>query len=224
MPHPDPGSHLRLRRGAATRRRSDARACRRRRRRATFRCVGVDVAGDRRLVAACLADRPGAWEELVARYGPYVLAILRRGFRLADEDAEDLLQDVLLRTYERLEGLEDPDVLKAWLARASRNAAIDLLRRQKRRPVEELDPEMGRPDRALEQLADALTVSEALAAAPEPYREVLDRFFRRDESYETIAEATGLATGTIASRISRGLGHLRRELADARSPTTTAVV
>jgi len=61
-------------------------------------------------------------------------------------------------------------------------------------------------------LEDALTVHEALAATPEHCREILDRFFARDESYRTIGEALDLPAGTIASRISRCLRRLREFL------------
>src|SRR6476469_9807368 len=64
---------------------------------------------------------------------------------------------------------------------------------------------------------DALTVHEALAAAPGHCREILDRFFARDESYRTIGEALDLPAGTIASRISRCLGKLREQL-EGRTP------
>jgi DNA-directed RNA polymerase specialized sigma24 family protein len=43
-------------------------------------------------------------------------------------------------------------------------------------------------------------------------QEILDRFFARDESYRTIAEALELPPGTIASRISRCLARLRERL------------
>jgi RNA polymerase sigma factor (sigma-70 family) len=52
-------------------------------------------------------------------------------------------------------------------------------------------------------------VHEALAQVPEHCREILDRFFARDESYKTIGEALDLPSGTIASRISRCLAQLR---------------
>ena len=47
---------------------------------------------------------------------------------------------------------------------------------------------------------------------PEDCREVLDRFFCRDESYRTIGEALAIPSGTIASRISRCLEKLRERL------------
>jgi DNA-directed RNA polymerase specialized sigma24 family protein len=46
----------------------------------------------------------------------------------------------------------------------------------------------------------------------EPCREILDRFFCRDQSYKAIGDALALPAGTIASRISRCLGKLKSEL------------
>ena len=61
----------------------------------------------------------------------------------------------------------------------------------------------------MEELDEAFAVREALGRLPEDCREVLDRFFCRDESYRTIGEALELPAGTIASRISRCLDKLR---------------
>ena len=56
-----------------------------------------------------------------------------------------------------------------------------------------------------------------MRALPEHCAEILDRFFARDESYKTIGEDLGLPPGTIASRISRCLTKLRRQL-EGRKP------
>jgi RNA polymerase sigma factor (sigma-70 family) len=55
-------------------------------------------------------------------------------------------------------------------------------------------------------------VHTALASLSGECREVLDRFFCRDESYRTIGEELDLPAGTIASRISRCLARLREQL------------
>jgi len=52
-------------------------------------------------------------------------------------------------------------------------------------------------------------VRSALDELPENCREILDRFFARDESYRSIGEALELPAGTIASRISRYLERLK---------------
>jgi len=67
-------------------------------------------------------------------------------------------------------------------------------------------------DEALAGLDDALTVRASLDAVGDPCRDILDRFFCRDESYKAIGDALGLPAGTIASRISRCLGKVRAEL------------
>ena len=58
---------------------------------------------------------------------------------------------------------------------------------------------------------------EAMKQLPEHCAEILDRFFARDESYKVIGEALDLPAGTIASRISRCLRKLRRQL-EGRKP------
>jgi RNA polymerase sigma factor (sigma-70 family) len=66
-------------------------------------------------------------------------------------------------------------------------------------------------DETIAQLDEAFTIHQLLATLPEHCREVLDRFFARDESYRTIGEVLELPPGTIASRISRCLARLRDE-------------
>jgi DNA-directed RNA polymerase specialized sigma24 family protein len=77
------------------------------------------------------------------------------------------------------------------------------------------DPDTLEPadmDETLSQLDEALAVRGGLEAVGEPCREILDRFFCRDESYRVIGDALGLPAGTVASRISRCLGKLRSAL------------
>ena len=57
-----------------------------------------------------------------------------------------------------------------------------------------------------------------MARLPERCAEILDRFFCRDESYRTIATHTGIAEGTIASRISRCLAKLKADIEGRNSP------
>jgi RNA polymerase sigma-70 factor (ECF subfamily) len=165
---------------------------------------------DAELVARCRTGDEGAWAELVERFSRYVFAIAVQGFRLSEQDAEDVFQEVFARTYERLDALRDDAAVRPWLAQLTRNLCVDRLRERARvEPAE--DVEAG----AVETLAEldlALTVREALVALGDPCSDLLDRFFCRDESYRTIGERLELPAGTIASRISRCLVKLRGEL------------
>jgi RNA polymerase sigma-70 factor (ECF subfamily) len=166
---------------------------------------------DAELVARCRAGEDEAWRELVERFSRYVYAIAVQAFHLSEHDAEDVFQEVFARTYERLESLRDDAAIRPWLAQLTRRLCIDTLRGEGREePVEE--PEPPYVDQALDRLDEALDVHEALRRLSGNCREILDRFFTRDESYRTIADALGIPTGTIASRISRCLEKLRAEL------------
>jgi RNA polymerase sigma-70 factor (ECF subfamily) len=172
---------------------------------------------DAQLVERCRAGDAEAWNELVDRFSRYVYAIAVRAFRLPEHDAEDVFQDVFARTFERLDSLRDDSAIRPWLAQMTRNACIDRLRSGSReQPVEE--PLAEGLDSQLEQLDEALDIHEGLRTLSGDCREILDRFFSRDESYRVIGEALDLPAGTVASRISRCLGKLREQL-EGRNPS-----
>jgi RNA polymerase sigma-70 factor (ECF subfamily) len=168
---------------------------------------------DAELVARCRAGEHEAWRELVERYSRYVYAITQ-AFRLGNADADDVFQDTFARAYERLDTLRDDDAFRPWLASLARRLCIDRLRAGSReQPLEDPDAELAAED-TLGRLDEAFDVHAALAELPENCREILDRFFSRDESYRTIADELDLPSGTIASRISRCLAKLREQLGE----------
>lgn len=177
---------------------------------------------DAQLVARCRAGDESAWRELVARYSRYVHAIATQAFRLSDDDAEDVFQEVFTRTYTRLGALRDDAAIRPWLAQLTRRTCIDRLRAGSRVTLtgEEIEP--AELDETLAQLDEALTVHEALARLGGDCREILNRFFARDESYRTIGEALELPPGTIASRISRCLAKLKVEYEGRNDPATAS--
>ena len=166
---------------------------------------------DAELVQHCRAGDPGAWNELVERYSRYVYAIAIRGFRLSDEDAEDVFQDVFTRIYTRLDSLRDDSALRPWIAQLTRRRCLDALASKGREvPAEEVYSVDESTD--LAEVEEAFTVREALAGLSESCQDILDRFFTRDQSYRTISDELDLPSGTIASRIARCLGRLRDRL------------
>lgn len=168
---------------------------------------------DAELVARCREGEQAAWNELVERFSRYVYAIAVHAFRLPPHDADDVFQDVFARVYEHLGRLRSDEAIRPWIAQLTRRLCIDRLRSGRRESPADGDAlEPPGADESLAQLDDALTVRLALDEVGESCREILDRFFCRDESYRTIGEALGLPSGTIASRISRCLSKLRSQL------------
>ena len=174
--------------------------------------ASVSRSSDAELVKRCRGGDHDAWTELVERFSRYVFAIIVQAFRLPVHDAEDVFQDVFTKAYENLASLRDDAAVRPWLAQLTRNACIDRLRGGKREQPAGEDLDLPAMDETLERLDEALVVRDALESLSGDCREILDRFFVRDESYRTIAETLTIPAGTIASRISRCLERLRSEL------------
>jgi RNA polymerase sigma-70 factor (ECF subfamily) len=179
----------------------------------------VTSLSDARLVARCREGDEAAWSELVTRFSRYVYAIISQGFGLRAENAEDVFQEVFARAYQHLGRLREDEAIRPWIAQLTRRLCIDQIRSGSREQLSDEELEPADVDETLDTLVEALAVHEALAELPEHCREILDRFFARDESYQTIGAALDIPAGTIASRISRCLAKLR-ELFEGRKPTT----
>ncbi len=183
-----------------------------------MRSVGETLT-DKQLVERCREGDAEAWEMLVERFSRYVYAICAQGFRLREQDAEDVFQEVFTRVYTRLDTLRDDSAVRPWIAQLTRRLCLDSLAASSReQPTDEvLSTEQ---ELSLAEIDEAFAVREALADLSEPCREVLDRFFARDESYRTISAQLDLPAGTIASRISRCLRRLRETLEGRNDPAT----
>jgi len=173
------------------------------------------------LVARCREGDEDAWAALVERFSRYVYAIATQGFRLPQHDAEDVFQEVFAKVYERLDSLRNDEAIQPWLAQLTRRVCVDRLRSGSREEATDEPEQAADPDEdALARIDEALDVHDAMAALPENCREILDRFFARDETYRTIGEALELPAGTIASRISRCLVKLRDALEGRKAVPT----
>ena len=165
-------------------------------------------------------DRIPTWEEIARDHGRFLYTV---AYRLTGnhEDAQDLVQDVLIRVNRGLTTYR-PGSLEGWLSRITSNAFLDRVRARKRRPVDALpdDPERVLPTSASadEALANACLpddVQAALLDLPEDYRAAVVLCDVVGFSYQEIADALDLPVGTVRSRIHRGRGRLREVLVDA---------
>jgi len=139
-------------------------------------------------------------------------------------DAEDLVQETVLRAYVGFNSFAEGTNMRAWLFRIMANTYINGLRREQHRPSEYLtdhftDQQLGARDRGhrsaeLDAL-DALPnneLADALAALPEQFR--LAIYYRHVEGLRCreIAEIMACCEGTVVSRLNRGRKRLRKLL------------
>lgn len=167
---------------------------------------------DAEIVSRCRRGDAEAWNLLVERFSRYVYAICVRGFGLSGNDAEDVFQEVFARVYGRLGDLRSDDAVRPWIAQLTRRLCVDRIRAGSREVLGEEGRLEEQVDETLVQLDEAMAVRAGLDAIGDPCRDILDRFFCRDESYHAIGDALDLPAGTIASRISRCLKKLREEM------------
>jgi RNA polymerase sigma-70 factor (ECF subfamily) len=154
------------------------------------------------------------WEEIARHHGRFLYTV---AYRLAgnDADAQDLVQDVLLRVRRGLETYR-PGSLEGWLSRITTNVFLDDVRRKRRRPTVALPDD---PDRVLVGALDADAalaslrlpddLQDALRDLPHEFRAAVVLCDVVGLSYEEIADQLGIPVGTVRSRIHRGRAALR---------------
>ncbi len=175
------------------------------------------VSNDADLVAACRVGDEAAWEELVERFSPYVYGIAARCYRLGDAQAEDVFQEVFARTYEHVHRVRNESPLRPWIGQLARRLRADRLQRASGGLIGGTGGLSGVDD-VLGRFDEAFDARVALADLPAHCREVLERFFCREESYTTIAAALDIPPATVVSRISDALDVLSK-LLEGREPS-----
>jgi RNA polymerase sigma-70 factor (ECF subfamily) len=128
--------------------------------------------------------------------------------------AEDLTQAVFLKLWTSPEAFREGN-LGAWLARVTRNRALDALRSRALHPEGEMPvdiPLEGALDDAVFALIDGERVRAALAELPEEQRRLIALGFFGGVTHEEIARRTATPLGTVKTRIRAGLRKLRSEL------------
>lgn len=171
-------------------------------------------------------------DALVRVLRPAMPALYRLAYRLTGQaaDAEDLLQDLVVRLYDRADEIARLDRPEIWLSRVLYRLYLDDRRRRGRRPVPagELagddadsdpvadhpdDPDRG-PDALLERGDLGERLIRALEVLPEPQRITVILHDVEGYRLSEIATVTGIAEGTVKSRLHRARRELRALLSD----------
>lgn len=146
-------------------------------------------------------------------------ALLRTAYLLTGnaQQAEELVQDTLVRLYPKWDRVEGADVPLAYVRRSLTNGFINHARRAARREVHYADvPERVDPFDPLTQLADRDQIWTGLKYLSERQRAALVLRFFEDLSDEESAAALGCRVGTVRSLISRALATLREQMTEVQ--------
>ena len=188
---------------------------------------------DADLVAAAQGGDRRALDELLRRHYDRVHAVCRR-IAGSSRDADDAAQEAMIRIVRSLDRFDGRSAFGTWAYRIATNAALDELRRRKRRPALHIahddDDHLPEPvdDRAhqhVEAVVDRMTIDAALAALPDEFRAPIVLRDLGDLDYAEIAAELGVPLGTVKSRIARGrrmlLDHLGNHADTGERPMRT---
>jgi RNA polymerase sigma factor (sigma-70 family) len=168
-----------------------------------------------RLVRASADGDETAWAELVRRFTPRVMAVIR-SYRLADPDVEDVYQIVWLRLVEHLDSLREPEALPGWLRSTTMHECIRQLERRRRtvpadphssKAVNQPSPEDIEAAIIGAELRQALR--DGLAELPERDQALL-RLYALAEPYKDVAEILQMKMGSVGPTLRRCLDKLRQ--------------
>ena len=150
------------------------------------------------------------------------------------QDAEDTMQEVLVKSVPYLPKFESPKALVVWLYKVAKNRCMMSRRKSRFAPKRELSLEELMPDRKeLERLSEdgsvnpemfairseeAARLREAIQRLPSQYRIVLVLRDMEGLTDEEVAEITGLRSGTVRVRLHRARLFVRKELIKGRKP------
>ena len=185
---------------------------------------------------AILPFRPSAQKRFQRMVQPHLQAMHGFAWRLTgnSQDAEDLVQDVVVKLYPRLDELESVDQLRPWLNRVLYRQFIDGLRKKSRQadqPVSDLmdadsqsdwldslEADDHSPELALRQAQLGPILDKALARLSPDQRTLLLLHDVDGWRQEDVAEVLGVPVGTVKSRLHRCRANLRKFLQECMEP------
>ena len=143
-----------------------------------------------------------------------------------ESDADDATQNAMMAIVKNFSSFDERSAFSTWAYRIATNAALDELRRRRRRPLTLLRQDDGEAmDIADQRSEDQFSyvdahdeLSSALALIPEEYRVALVLRDVADLDYEEISHILDVPIGTVRSRIARGRGRLA-EILGNQSPS-----
>jgi RNA polymerase sigma-70 factor, ECF subfamily len=174
-------------------------------------------------------NAPGVFERWIL---PHRRALFAQAQRLTGNsaDAEDLVQETLVRAFTRREQLTGGETAAAWLYTMQRNLFINDYRKRAKGPMlSELTEESAArtvlpravatesPETTVARQMEHQALLRAVAALPTMYREVLILSDMEGFSYQEIADRVGQPIGTIRSRLARARQRIQRSLYSWRS-------
>lgn len=194
-----------------------------------FTGVQVDLikgmqATDKELVIACRQGNESSWATLVDRYQRLVYAVPRRA-GLNEDQVSEVFQEVFVTLFEKMNEINEPDRLHAWLVTTARRKTWRLLSKERSRHSAQTDEDdealvvvddSPLPDETLVRLEEQHRIRTALAGLDARCQKLLTMLYYQAEPppYSEIAQELGTPEGSIGPTRARCLKKLLKLLGE----------
>jgi RNA polymerase sigma factor (sigma-70 family) len=175
---------------------------------------------DTEIIKRILQGEQALFAQLVERYQQYVFTLVLR-FTDSREDAEEISQDVFVKTYRSLADFRGEAKFSTWLYTVVRTSCITFLRKKKL-PTTSLDNERtflqvenresGFSANAVEQKSRHAMVNAAIRLLSPDDSQIITLFYKGEQSLEEIGQVMGLEPNTVKVKLHRARNRLREKM------------
>ena len=190
---------------------------------------------DEQLLAAARSSDRHAFGELSSRYA---YSLRNRVFRIVRNraDAEDVVQDALIKAYVHLKDFRGTSSFSTWVTRIAINSALMLLRRRRTRSEVSFDQRENEdqtreirdfpdpspnPEQVYAECQALELLSRAITRLPPAYRSVMTQYHNREQPVRDIADAAGISVAAAKSRLLRARVTIRSALREMISASSS---
>ena len=192
-----------------------------------------EVACEVDLVSAAKTGDQQAFVELCRRHSPSLKRRIRKILR-NPEDAEDVLQETLIRAFTHLAGLRAKCRFGTWIMTIATNSSLMVLRRRRNHPeigfgvvtaegkeveVLQLCDPLPNPEQVYAKRQTSDRVSQAVRKLPPGFRLLVERYHQDEFKLVDAANAMGITVAAAKSRLHRARIALRRPYEQRQQPT-----
>ena len=163
-------------------------------------------------LAAIKGDRDAF--EMIIRIHSRILFAIAYGILQNREEAEDVVQDSLIKAWKTRWRVRDPEKFPAWISMIARHRAHDVFRQRRTISLAHETRETNESEKGDTTELDRQLHS-ALAALPELHRAALTLRYFEEMDYRTIENTLGLSNGALRGILGRALASMRKELRPA---------
>jgi RNA polymerase sigma-70 factor, ECF subfamily len=149
--------------------------------------------------------------EMIIRTQSRTLFAIAYGILQNREEAEDVVQDSLIKAWKMRWRVRDPEKFPAWLGMIARHRAHDVFRKRRLVPLTQERIQTHETDTPRMMAMDQ-QLNSALATLPELYRAALTLRYFEEMDYRTIENTLGLTNGALRGILGRALASMRKQL------------